>query len=189
MSVDDETWAEIRRLYLADDMTVSAIAKQFGISQGRIYARAKEHDWPRRSMRGRKPVSNRRTKRSGGTTHFRQPTGDDATYVVQTAVVRRLYGAIDAKLKRLEARMAKGAELSAADSERETRELGTMIRSFERVTEFAADIDKARTVSTGRDKPVTAADAEQMREEIAQRLERLHIGDVGSRDAGTPDRR
>lgn len=69
--------------------------------------------------------------------------------------------------------MRSGKALSAADSERETRELGTMVRSFEKVTELAADIDRSQqSPATGR-AGVTAADAERMRREIAERLERL----------------
>ena len=65
-------------------------------------------------------------------------------------------------------------ELSAADSEREARELSSMIRSFEKVTEVAADIDKRRRPAAGETKPVRPEDAERMRQEIAERLERLH---------------
>ncbi len=104
------------------------------------------------------------------------------------ALVRRLYRAIDVKLQRLERRMTSGEEPTIADSERETRELAHMIRSFEKVTEVAADIaqDTGRHASkpaggsaraAARKQPAEAyvsADAERMRHEIAQRLERLH---------------
>lgn len=92
---------------------------------------------------------------------------------------------MDAKLKRLEARMDSHEELTAAESERETRELGSMIRSFEKVTALAASLEE-------RDKPkkhkpaVAAGDAERMREEIAQRLERLCADRETPRQSGEP---
>jgi len=78
---------------------------------------------------------------------------------------------MDAKLKRLEARMDSHEELTAAESERETRELGSMIRSFEKVTAFAAVLEEREKPS--KRKLVAAGDAERMREEITQRLERI----------------
>ncbi len=60
-----------------------------------------------------------------------------------------------------------------------------MIRSFEKVTEVAADITKpaATGQSSAPANPavLTAADAERMRHEIAERLERLHRGGSGAR--------
>ena len=76
--------------------------------------------------------------------------------------------------------MTCGEEPTIADSERETRELAHMIRSFEKVTEVAADIAKPAGGSAraaARKQPVAAyvsADAERMRHAIAERLERLH---------------
>ena len=69
--------------------------------------------------------------------------------------------------------MERGKELSAAESERETRELSTMVRSFEKVTGVAAEIDKQRKPKVGGGAS-SAADAERMCGEIAERLERLH---------------
>lgn len=97
---------------------------------------------------------------------------------VRASVANRLYRAIDTKLNRLEARMHSGETLSPADSERETRELGTMVRSFEKLTELAAESDAPRGQAAERRQLITAEDAERMRREIAERLERLAQGGV-----------
>ena len=76
--------------------------------------------------------------------------------------------------------MGSGREISAAESERETRELGAMIRSFEKVTAFATDIENRRKPAAP--ERISTADAERMREEIAKRLERLNeAGNLGAR--------
>ncbi len=69
--------------------------------------------------------------------------------------------------------MERGKELSAAESERETRELSTMVRSFEKVTGVAAEIDRQRKPKAGGGAS-SAADAERMGREIAERLEALN---------------
>lgn len=176
MAQEKAAWAEIRCVYEACDASVAAIAARFGISEGAIYRRARRDGWPPR----KKLKRGRRDGRSGGEAEKaaprqrrrarkQAPTADPAT---DAELIARLYNAMDAKLKRLEARMETNEEVSASESERETRELGSMIRSFEKVTAFAAAI-KGR-VDKGRKKPAVAAgDAERMREEIAQRLERV----------------
>lgn len=80
--------------------------------------------------------------------------------------------------------MGSGRDISAAESERETRELGVMIRSFEKVTEFATEIEKRR--KTAAPERISAADAERMRAEIAERLERLNAqGNANPRSGET----
>jgi len=87
----------------------------------------------------------------------------------QRALIGRLYRAISLKLEHMEKRMASGKARSAQDEERESRALATLINNFEKVTEAVAELDhdgNARTAGAG-------ADAERMRREIAERLERL----------------
>lgn len=178
MSVDDATWTEIKRLYTETSEPINAIARRHGISDQMIYKRAKAAGWPRRSERKRPSAAMRH---AGEAAKRRQPARN-----AQQSVVRRLYRAIDTKLRKLEKRMQSGEALTAADSERETRELGTMIRSFEKVTEVAADIDRPQESAAAKAPLVTAADAERMREEIAERLERLHAQGPSARGSGEP---
>jgi hypothetical protein len=95
----------------------------------------------------------------------------------QRAVIGRLYRAISLKLEHMEKRMASGEARSAQDEERESRALASLINNFEKVTEAVAELDTDGDEQRAR----VGADAERMRREIAERLERLGSG-------GTPKR-
>jgi len=97
------------------------------------------------------------------------------TRAAQRAVIARLYRAISLKLEHMEKRMASGKARSAQDEERESRALATLINNFEKVTEAVAELDQERAATRAGG---IGADAERMRREIAERLERL--GGVGS---------
>ncbi|MBU1212970.1 MAG: hypothetical protein KJ587_17120 [Alphaproteobacteria bacterium] len=173
MSHDEAAWADIRCAYEKGEETVSQIAARLAVSAGAIYRRARRDGWARRSQQQR----NHRTKAATAKPCRTQTTTGDATRrprqdaASAPGLITRLYNAMDAKLKRLEARMDSHEELTAAESERETRELGSMIRSFEKVTAFAAVLEEREKPS--KRKHVAAGDAERMREEITQRLGRL----------------
>jgi hypothetical protein len=184
MPVDETTWAEIRRAYEAEPEPVTVIARRFPVSVSSIYRRAKQEGWQRpQSVVAKAPaIRQGRVGDDGPVKDRRQKTSVSRALrrVSERDVIARLYRAIDDKLKQWEARMGSGKELSAAESERETRELGVMIRSFEKVTEFATEIENRR--KTAAPEPISAADAERMRAEIAERLERLNAqGDAGPR--------
>jgi transposase len=176
MSREKATWAEVRRGYESGEGSVAAIAARFGISAGSIYRRVRREGWARRAKRTRKKQNEggeREAGRTGTPKSSRRTRAKGATRrAASVELIERLYNAMDAKLKRLEARIAMHEDISAAESERETRELGSMIRSFEKVTAFEAAIEGRDR--KGQRKPVIApCDAERMREEIAQRLERI----------------
>lgn len=185
MSVAETTWAEIRRAYEAGPDAVARLSERFSVSASRIYRRAKKDGWRRQSSPGPAPPIAKRIPRNKEAVRpsaelldqpvdpaASSPDGGGRRPVNRQAMIARLYQAIDENLKRLEARMGSGREISAADSERETRELGVMIRSFEKVTEFATEIENRR--QSAAPERVSATDAERMRAEIAERLERLH---------------
>ncbi|PPD28851.1 MAG: hypothetical protein CTY20_08380 [Hyphomicrobium sp.] len=193
-------WAEVRRLYESGEGTVHGIAQAFGISDRNILYRAKRESWLRRAG-----VRGLQVGDKGPNTPV--PPGHP-TRAVRQALIRRLYKAIDMKLKHWEDRMARGEDLTAADSERMAKEITTMINGFETVAETEGAIEKrdaqsaaGGTAAHGRPAnrrgrggassaggaPATpdvsvAADAERMRIEIAERLERLrnHCGNAGS---------
>jgi hypothetical protein len=172
MSQDKAAWTEIRCAYEAGDEPVAAVAARFGVSEGSIYRRARRDSWARRSkLRKRGTTSGPRKGKSKGTKSGQSdyPAG---AVPPDTNLIERLYKAMDAKLKQLEARMGADQEISAAESERETRELGSMIRSFEKVTAFAS-ANRGRDDKQRNKVRFDPGDTERMREEIAERLERL----------------
>ena len=166
----DEAWADIARAYAAGEETVTGIAARHGIDKNAIYRRARSEGWPRRkAAAGLKSDSARRVANASAAGSAPRNPGERT----RAALVQRLLKALDAKLKHLETSMKSGKAVSAADSERQTRQLNHLIRSFEKVTELARDRD---TASGAAAPSVSAADAERMRAQIAERLDRLVRG-------------
>ena len=94
----------------------------------------------------------------------------------RATVVRRLYLAIDPTLQQLEAAMAKDEPLTAADHERETRALHTIIRNVEKVREL--ETGKRPPAATGAKRSAAGRakltdDPEILRLELAERILRL----------------
>lgn len=85
-------------------------------------------------------------------------------------LVRRIYNTIDKELTKLEGH--KGA--SSQDRERASRALSQMVSSLEKAVEMQRELTKQTTTTVkGRDKEALKH-AEELRREIADRLERLH---------------
>jgi hypothetical protein len=178
MQVDDDMWAAVRRAYADTSIPLSEIAERFGLVPMRIGAKAKQERWPGREARlakGRETAKPKDTKKR--TRPQALPTRG-----AQKALIGRLYRAISLKLEHMENRMASGKARSAQDEERESRALATLISNFEKVTEAVAELDNegdARSAGAG-------ADAERMRREIAERLERLGSGGTPRRGSRKP---
>jgi hypothetical protein len=94
------------------------------------------------------------------------------TLAQRLALIDRLYRAIDAKLKQLEASMASSDAPSATDHERETRALGTLIRNVEKVADIETDLRRGSDDAARRDDSgdVGALDASRLRRELAERI-------------------
>ena len=195
MQVGDETWAEVRLAYADGSVPLKDIAVRFGLTPQRIGAKAKKEGWARSP--GPKP-GRRITASTPGEAAPAQPESASAahatpsnaakprgtlpTKTAQRAVIARLYRAITVKLEHMEKRMASGEDRSAQDEERESRALATLISNFEKVTEAVAELEDNRGASRARS--AAGADAERMRREIAERLERLGGGGPIARGPG-----
>jgi len=164
----DKQWAEARRLRENKGLADAEIAARFGVRTRTIQARARRERWSRPSARRKTPG--------------RQATFAALTLAARRGLVRRLYKAMDTKLKLMERRMeqqmaeldAPQGALTSADLERDARAFGTIIKNIAQVKEMQADLDR---VAGGQ--PATAADAElfaeadRFRREIAERLARF----------------
>jgi len=150
-------WAAVAADYAAGKLTVAQICTQYGITRKALYAHAREQGWPLRSGRVRRSA--------GGAGRRREP------HTARKALIARLYKALERKMSQFESRLPNGAQ-TAADHERDTRTLNTMVRLFERLS--ALD-EKAETGgASGHDNSVGVnADARALREDLARRLERL----------------
>ncbi|MEO1282295.1 MAG: helix-turn-helix domain-containing protein [Pseudomonadota bacterium] len=206
MAVDEATWAAVRRAYESGDVSVGDVARSHGISVSTLYRRARTCGWARRTVRAGRaagtetqeaaavqrrqnglPSSDGVAQQDHADGRKTKPASKVKSTNEKPALLRRLYNAIDMKLSRLEDRMRTNSDLSCADSERETRELSSMIRSFEKVTACAADLNTKRSKrgkAKGDQPRGGVADAERMRLEIAERLEKLFTKGASERGAG-----
>lgn len=165
MHLDETAWAEVRRLYCEDGVSQGVLASKFGVSKTSVATRCRSEGW----IKGKPKDGAQGTRK----TYASLPSPNS-----RRSVIARLYRAISLKLEHMEARMASGESRSAQDEERESRALG-MIRNFEKVTEVVSELDRTSGRSP-RDRSAAGADAERMRQSIAERLERLARG----RDSG-----
>jgi hypothetical protein len=183
MQIDEETWAQVRCAYADASVTLSEISTRFGLTPQRIGTRAKKEGWPERkpakSVKKRSAVA----KADTATTATQRTSAALPTRRAQRALIGRIYRAISLKLEHMEKRMASGESRSAQDEERESRALATLINNFEKVTEAVAELDKD---GDARKPGRTGADAERMRREIAERLERLGGGGPALGPSGKP---
>ena len=190
MQVDDETWAAVRLAYEDAEASLKEIAARFGLTPQRIGIRAKKEGWTARGThRTRSATASKKSGKSEDAagcvaTEAEQPRARRSaglpTRGAQRALIGRLYRAISLKLEHMEMRMASGEARSAQDEEREGRALATLISNFEKVTEAVAELDRDKDAARAAGR--IGADAERMRREIAERLERLGgVGPAGTR--------
>lgn len=179
MGVDETVWASVRRAH--EDTTESAakFCKRFGVSVSTYYKRRKREGWPSRQGDGRKPGADQ----DNGGSSSRREGAKQTRASSPTRLIKRLYAAIDQELQHLEADACECPAAGVADIERRTRTLMNMIRGFEKVLELDADKQKPEGSRAKRgagqgakrqDTRVSVDDAERMRQDIAERLERLN---------------
>ena len=162
-------WAAVRHDYENGLETTKNIVAAHGISMTTLLRRARTESWTRR--RSDEDIQKSSIKRQRG------PSAREKN----KQLISRLLSAIERKLERIEGRLANAIEMTAADSEREARELGQLIRNFERLTTLD-DQEKAGRARAGNGASVPKSktvvselnnDADRWRVELAQRIERL----------------
>lgn len=159
---DTPDWDAIEREYAANEVTVDGICAVHGITRWQLYHRARNYGWP-----------------------LRRSSSLAARHRIQTEFAHRLMTALDLKMTQFENRIAEAG--SAADSERDARTLNTLVRLFEKLKGLSAPAAKTgvRVATLVRRAPTAAAsterrdyEADKLRNELAQRLERLR-GQIG----------
>lgn len=158
-------WAAVQRDYAAGKRTVTEICASHGVSKTSLYRQAREHGWLLRAASA-PPSPKPKTKKGA---NARQ---DD--------LAGRLLTLLDRKMTEFENRMAEGAT-TPADSERDARTLNALMRLFEKLkkphgkqTSRAAASPPGAADTSYKD----AHDADRLRNDLAQRLERLR-GQLG----------
>lgn len=140
-------------------MTVAAIAAAHGITTSAILKRRAAEGWPKRSA----------------TPGTRARPVQRAPATGRKMLIARLLRVVDRNLKLMEMHMDLGQPGTAADRERETRAIGTLTRTIEKLTELQAETDAARAASpkNSSGSPLDDSNADRLRLEIAERILRL----------------
>lgn len=154
-------WDAIAHDYAASALTVQEISALHSVRLSVLYDRAKRDGWIMRS-----PASARRSLSPPC------PNGE-------VALQRRLMTALDRKMTEFETRMTQAATgaapMTAADGERDTRTLNTLVRLFDKLKGFGAKpaASGKGAVAAGRRAGKDLHDADRFRNDLARRLESL----------------
>jgi hypothetical protein len=165
-ALTQQQWAEVRRAYIETSESVRSITARYGISRWSLHDRIKAEGWPQRRAHRGAPA-----KRSFAAT----------TIEVRRRLIRRLFRILESKLELMEQRMQTQLEdpekanlVPAGERERDARAVATLVRSLDKVTEIAADLDNT---SGGKPNSVDAdelfAEADRFRRELAERLSKF----------------
>ena len=165
---DPLDWDGIKLAFTKGDWSLARIGDAFGTTHSNISRRAKKDGWVREV--GTKPLRGRRAR------------GGAVSKTAQRRILKRLYRALDEKMKVLEERIAQaqqpGApELSAADAERDARTLSALARLYAKLVELDDQArEGARKEQGSEPAPATrsADDADRLRRDLALRLQRLN---------------
>jgi cellobiose-specific phosphotransferase system component IIA len=143
-------WAEAERDHADPDVRVSDIAKRLGIVTIQLNNEARKRGWPKRPK-------------------LEKSTALSTPPPKPIVLVQRVYKTIDSELTKLEAQ--KG--VTSQDRERASRALSQMVNSLEKAVEMQREMTKVTSKGSVAKHKEALAHAEDLRREIAQRLERL----------------
>lgn len=173
--------SSIRRAYEESADTIAEIATRFGVHRSTIKRDAQKYGWKRRDG-GHAALIFARAARAAGKAFYTLGLESSramlGTLPHRIAILQRLYVVVDARLTGIETVIADSEPLSRADSDRETREIALILKTFEKLLEFSHSLASTAD-STGDPKPGTDAaaaasrladDADRLRNELAQRL-------------------
>ena len=178
MGIDPTCAAKIRRLYLGDRLSIVAIARKTGCTKYAVTLLIKFKRWDveRAELKRRELCARLEPADEGESIQLASVTAKSAAPVRAAAtegdLVQRLYNAIDETLAEIETPLAKSAR-SGSEYDRKTRAISSMVRSLEKVLEIKVKQAQANDQSGGVAAEKVRADAEQLRRDVAERLERL----------------
>ena len=153
-------WVAIRRLYEESTTTIAEISELNGVTPSAIRSRRRAESWKPRN-------------KSGARAKLKRPRSTTG----RGGLISRLLKVVDRNLKLLEMRMETDEPGTAADRERESRAIGTLTRTIEKLTELQSETDltPAKTAKTSSGTQIDDNDADHLRLEIAERI--LRIGE------------
>lgn len=196
MPTDPPIWADVRHAFEHSPETVAVIARRYGVTRCQIIYRARARGWTPRpsgadSLRiatfkralGLKPPSvieplppspipERSQFKQAGLEH--KAAGGFGSRSHRAALIKRFYEIVDLKLAEVERRLKSDATLTQPEAERETREIGNLIKNFEKLTELT-DAHAASSTRRTAAADIGTDDAERLRQDLVQRLERIRL--------------
>ena len=170
MAFDPATWALVRRAYETGNEPLARIGRRYGVTVSAIQKRARKDDWARRKDRPKYAPD----AAIADVGLVREPVTAGGMRAPDTAEERRdrFFRIIDRLLERMEHNVSSSMDLSPQDQERHARALAATLSTMERVSEAADTAIGAVNKAEG--KPADGdAEADRMRREIAERLDRL----------------
>jgi hypothetical protein len=166
-------WEKIKHDVIYGDWSLERIAEARGSSATTISKRAKREGWVR--LIGTKRLRSGPKPRLPGAPRPKPKTQAQRR---RSEMVRRLFEVLDTKLKLLEERMAEAqaegaAPQSAADTERDVRSLNSLMQVYAKLVALDEAASKDGKGSDT-DAATRSDDADQLRRDLALRLERLN---------------
>ena len=170
---EESFWAGAKYDFMHSGMSIRRIAEKHVVTEGTLRHRIKAWGWVR--------VIPTQQVKPGPKLKRPEPcygTGPNAEALHRKRIVARLFRVLDHKMRLLEERMANevregAAPQSAADTERDVRSFGSLMQIY---AKLAALDDAARGAEQGSaaEGTRTSDDADQLRRDLALRLERLN---------------
>lgn len=157
MAGKDVDWETIRAGYEDTENAIEDVAAQAGMSGAQLAAHAKKNGWALRS----KP----------------RPAAKAAAAKKPGELVKRVYATIDGELNKLEQQRG----LTSQDRERASRALSQMVNSLEKAIDMQREMTKRQAKGSAKKDKEALAHAEDIRREIAERLDRLSRARVAAK--------
>jgi hypothetical protein len=105
-------------------------------------------------------------------------------------LIARLHSLIEAKIAEIESRLAARVKVSAADSERESKAIGFFIKQLEQLKDVADAEARSRRAAdspAAATDPTAALEAERLRNDLVERLDRIRRARPDTSAAERPD--
>ncbi len=198
--VDDPDWDAIRRAYEDHGIATRDTVAKFGVDKLTLYRRAVTDNWIRRPSLIKDRAAKARAVSASLHSDLSEascplPAATEKATDLKTlkpiakrrAILNRLTDAIDTKLQLLERRFehelasadTRDHRISSADFERDTRNIGLLIKNLEQVTDYDHAHSQGKRITGAAAKSASIAasalvdEADRLRRELAERLQRL----------------
>jgi hypothetical protein len=163
-------WERVKHEFMFCPDPLDAIAARNGIGRAALTRHAQAANWQRKVKTVQRP---RRTK-----AELAEAAAESTRQALSKSLAVRLYLAIDRKVQEIEMRMQQAEDegRSAADVERDARTLSALARVYAKLVELDGASKPAADKRETEAKPSPARsseDADQLRRDLARRLERL----------------